>query len=590
MKKVGIYCRKSQVTVNDRSIEDQKLHGIEYCETNNYDYIVYIDDGVSGTIDERPGFKNLLSDIIEGNINIVWVFDDSRIQRNPEIRHLFNNTLQKNGVEYHTHLEGRVDFTNPETNLFGGIMAEFNQYFVTITKLKIKSVLKRRALKGKGWGIPPYGFTYDENGFYLLDKEESRVVKQIYALSLSGWGTERIAKKLNEDNVPTRYNKYDGEIKLHKRSTTKLTKSVRKKDIKWVGNSVRGIIKNPMFFGKKTIGDLTIDIPNPLFSIEYWEEVNHNLKSKNRNTKNPGGKKKYQYLINNLIKCGRCGRNFNGKTRSDKKDHFYYCMSKRYKEQNCGNRSINIDKIENFIWNILFEPRTIELIKEEVGNLGRKKEYENELLLLEKEIKQLNLEKNNILDIVGKGKVSFDEVEDKINEIRVSLNEVNQKKIDTLERYKNIRSLDLSDLEKGSKFFLDMEFEKRQILIEKFIKSIKVHWVEETIDSKKVKYYILIIEFKVNNIKRIFTNDVNMNLDVWLEYRLHYSQENKTQTLSFLTTDMVSGKFYPLLTIEYYKKYLADTFQLYSNELTHKLNNEIVKKYLFQNAIFNKLD
>jgi hypothetical protein len=265
-------------------------------------------------------------------------------------------------------------------------------------------------------------------------------------------------------------------------------------------------------------------------------------------------------------------------------------MSKRYKEQNCGNRSINIDKIENFIWNILFEPRTIELIKEEVGNLGRKKEYENELLLLEKEIKQLNLEKNNILDIVGKGKVSFDEVEDKINEIRVSLNEVNQKKIDTLERYKNIRSLDLSDLEKGSKFFLDMEFEKRQILIEKFIKSIKVHWVEETIDSKKVKYYILIIEFKVNNIKRIFTNDVNMNLDVWLEYRLHYSQENKTQTLSFLTTDMVSGKFYPLLTIEYYKKYLADIFQLYSNELTHKLNNGIVKKYLFQNAIFNKLD
>jgi site-specific DNA recombinase len=586
MTKVGIYCRISQEKGdNDRSIDDQRLLGIEYCKENSFSYEVYIDEGISGTIDERPSFKKLLSDIIEGEINIVWVFDDSRIQRNPEIRYLFNNTLLENNVDYYTHIAGRVDLTNPETNLLGGIMAEFNQYFVTITKIKIQSVLRRRALRGKGWGIPPYGFNYDNDGYYVLNEDEAEIVKVIYALSLSGWGTERIARKLNDDKIPTRYNQYDGIIKLHKKSKNRTAKIIKKKDVRWVGNTVRGIIKNPMFYGKKIIGEITIDIQNPLFSLEYWEEVNYNLSNKNRNTINTGGKKKYNYLLNNVVKCGRCNRNYNGKTRQNKNDHFYYCMSKRYRGQNCGNRSINIDKIEKFVWNLMFEPRTLKLIKDEVGNVKQKKQYENELIESDKAIEQLKKERSNILDIVGKGLIPFDEVKEKIDEIRASLNDTQRRKTDALERIKNISSNDFSDIEKGSDFFENMEFEKRKNLVEKFIKSIEINWVDEIFNSKKIRYYILVIEFTMTSKKRVFTNHLKMNLDMWLEYGINYSGKNNTPSFGFYASEMIEGKWYSLQTIERWKEYLGDRFDSHSDELSHKLTSTTAKKYL--NTVFD---
>ncbi|MBL6664150.1 MAG: recombinase family protein, partial [Flavobacteriales bacterium] len=91
--KVGIYCRISKDKGDkDKSIEDQSELGKEFCVCNKFDYELYIDEGISGTIDDRPEFQRLLVDIIDGEIGSIWAYDDSRIQRNPEIRYLLNNT------------------------------------------------------------------------------------------------------------------------------------------------------------------------------------------------------------------------------------------------------------------------------------------------------------------------------------------------------------------------------------------------------------------------------------------------------------------------------------------------------------------
>jgi DNA invertase Pin-like site-specific DNA recombinase len=87
---LGIYCRISRLKEDekDRSIEDQQKTGIEFAKKSNLAYKIYVDEGISGTkpVSERPALSNLLDDIAEGLIKSVFVYDQSRLERNPQIR------------------------------------------------------------------------------------------------------------------------------------------------------------------------------------------------------------------------------------------------------------------------------------------------------------------------------------------------------------------------------------------------------------------------------------------------------------------------------------------------------------------------
>lgn len=608
---VGIYCRISQEKdKNDLSIEDQKMLGVEYCEAESLDYQIYIDEGLSGTIDARPAFQELLSDIIEGTIQMVWVLDDARIQREPQIRYLFNNTLREYNVEYYTHQLGKVDLFNPEMELLGGVMSEFNKYFVTITKLKIQSVLRRKVKGGKGWGIPPYGFTYDDSGFYKLHDGEKEIVKLIFEKSLSGLGTEKIAEYLNENNIPTRYNNYDGVIRLNRTKVGKQTKVLEKKNIKWAGNTVRGIIKNTMFYGVKKIGTQTIDIKDPLFTVDYWEDVNYNLKYKNRNTKKAGGTKKYDYLLNHLIKCGRCKRNFNGKTRESKKDHYYYCMSKRQKGENCGNRSINIDVIETFIWFLIFETNTRDFLIEELGKKDKKEIYEKELSETREKLIEFKKEKSNLLNIVAKGKVSFEFIEEKIIEIRDKIEKENLAEEQISRKLKSIPLIGASEIKRDSDYFKNKNFKEKQQLVEKIISSIEVYWQEEDVDKVNVRYYILVINFRNIDKKWVFVNDFGVDLTSW--FKVNYDISNNSAYFAWrlkwsidengnlfkpggeVGFDILKGgdwrpNFTTLVpfgnTLDWTNDELEDfygkvKYHKYSTELKHKIENKLLTQLL----------
>lgn len=522
--KVGIYCRISREKgFENKSIQDQKMLGIEFCESNNFEYEVYIDEGLSGTIEDRPEFRRLLQNIVDGDINLIWVFDDSRIQRNPEIRFLINKHLRDFNVKYFTHIDGYFDVYNPQEELFKGIMAQFNKYFVELTKMKIKSVLSRRAKSGKGWGVVPYGYKLNKDGQYELDVEESEIVKEIYRLSHEGSGTERIARLLNERKVKTRYNKLEGKIRFKDKRDGKVN-AIKKSEVKWAGNTIRGILNNPMFYGVKKINDVTFEVP-ALFDIKYWEMVNSNLKNKNRNTINKGGTKKYNYLLNKVISCGRCGKNYNGKTRPDKKDHFYYCMSKRT-SHNCGNRSINIDKIESAVWHLIFTDNLLsKSLKRVFGESAKIASYHESIKKLNNELKELENKKSVLLDFVMQKHISFEEAQQKLNEIHQQI----KSKKEELEKYQfRIKSLshltNPEELNLNSDFVSKMTHVERQSLIEKYLKDVRIFWLDEFHNSQKIRMYIIAITNRIENDTVYFINDYKLNLDRWV--RIEFSKKN----------------------------------------------------------------
>ena len=204
---VGIYCRISREKEEgkDRSINDQKLLGIELSNSIKLPYKVYIDEGISGTneIEDRPQFSQLLDDIQEGIITHVYAYDQSRLERNPQVRFALKKLLKENKTQLYTE-SGQVDLHDDESEMLGDIVSIMNSYYVRITKKKIRSVIKRNVSTGKVHGIPPYGYTKDEDNLMVVDKEQAKIIQKIYELNLKGFGHNKIKEYLIQNNIQGR--------------------------------------------------------------------------------------------------------------------------------------------------------------------------------------------------------------------------------------------------------------------------------------------------------------------------------------------------------------------------------------------------
>ena len=85
--KVAGYIRLSKedkIKDESNSVTNQKLIIASYIEKNEdlklFDF--YIDDGYSGTTFDRPEYKRMFKDIVDGQVNTVIVKDLSRFGRN----------------------------------------------------------------------------------------------------------------------------------------------------------------------------------------------------------------------------------------------------------------------------------------------------------------------------------------------------------------------------------------------------------------------------------------------------------------------------------------------------------------------------
>lgn len=495
--KLGVYCRISRLKDgNDLSIEDQKQKGIAKAAELNIPYELYIDEGLSGAsdkIEDRPEFERFLGAITSGEITHVFAYDQSRFERNPQIRFIINDLFKKNKVIYYTQMDGLVDLYDPQAEFFGDLLSVINKFHVTTTKLKVKSALRVRAKEGKSKGIMPYGYGKDENGYIKINDEEAAVVKDIYKWSLEGIGTRTIAEKLNEMNIPTRYNKLNNGTLSVKNKYTGEKSTVNKEDIVWSPNTVLSILRNTYYKGERNYSGEVLKVP-AIFDAEYFDKVNYNI-GLNRN--NSGKKVEHQYLLKGLIRCGVCGRNMYGHKRESKHDNHYMCSSKRIKGQNCGNRSINIDRIENFIWLNLFvngelDKRIESEFKFDQSEVDRLSE---KILSLDGKIEALNVERKRAIDLTIKGFIKEDEIADNLADISRKIKELNVIKDDTVLKSSALKySNDI--VEKYNSAFQQYTetstFEQKKNIINTFINNIIVTYSEDSKD------YLLNIEYKID--------------------------------------------------------------------------------------------
>ncbi len=251
---VGIYCRLSKDDGTDNesaSIATQKSILTDYVKKQGWHIAkTYVDDGYSGTNFQRPSFQNMIKDIESGLINCVITKDLSRLGRNYLDCGLYLEVFfPEHNVRYIAVNDG-VDTLNKSAMDITPFRNILNEMYAADISVKIKSAYRARFQQGKFMGTTaPYGYIKDpaDHNHLLIDDKVAHVVKEIFDLALKGNGVAKICRHLNKQHIlrPAAYAAERGETGFERHF-----EGNEDKRYIWSGNSVRGILRSPIYAGK----------------------------------------------------------------------------------------------------------------------------------------------------------------------------------------------------------------------------------------------------------------------------------------------------------------------------------------------------
>ena len=363
-KITALYCRLSvddtdkQSDEESNSIKNQKQILQDYCKKNGYHNTrFFVDDGVSGTTFDRPGFKEMEALAEEGKIGTIIVKDLSRFGREQtEMGRLTQIVYPSLGITF-ISIQEHVNTSTGEGVEIMPFHTIFNEWYAAQTSKKIRQVWKTKSEHNMRVSHRiPFGYVRDKDDKekWLIDEEAAKVVRHIFELYLSGMGTERIARRLQEEKVLTPNSYYASIGRGY---------SVYLPDnpYEWKDTSVANILDNRKYTGcmvnnvystvsykvhKRTITpeedrQIIPDLHEAIISEEDWLRV-HELRQNKRRTLKSGKTS----MFSGLLYCHECGSKLHfctSKTFGPRQD-FYRCA--KYKS---GRGTCSIHFIRNIV-------------------------------------------------------------------------------------------------------------------------------------------------------------------------------------------------------------------------------------------------
>lgn len=356
-----LYRVSTLMQVEDDDIPMQKKACKEFIEKMpNWKLVKeYCEKGVSGykkkAID-RDQLQAAKEDALKNEFDILLVFMFDRLGRREDETPFVVEWFVQQGIEVWSTKEGQQKFDNRVDKLLNYI--RYWQAGGESEKTSIRVKEKQSQMVKDGilmYGTPPYGYEMVKSGIFskkgverkklqILPKE-AEVVREVYKLSTeNGWGGHRIAKYLNEHNIPT------------------------KKNSKWTVSVVNFMLRNPIYKGylsynktsvKKNGTQGRIGSKDWILSEEKIDEIviideeEWNKAQKIRESRIPDRYKeenmdyesyplqtRSKALLTGFIKCGYCGCNMNsskstdrsklktGEVKKGKERHYYRCVSR----------------------------------------------------------------------------------------------------------------------------------------------------------------------------------------------------------------------------------------------------------------------
>lgn len=269
---------------------------------------MYSDEGISGTsIKKREGFKRMISDALDGKIDLIITKSVSRFARNTVDSLTTIRTLKEKGVECYFEKENIWTFDG-KGELLITVLSSLSQEESRSISENVTWGQRKRFSDGKV--SVPFGtfLGYDrgEDGNLVINDEQAKIVRKIYKLFLQGYTPYTIAKLLTEDSILSPA----GKEKWHKSTVERILKSE-----KYKGDALLQKSYTVDFLTKKQRENKG-EVPQyyvennhqPIIQRELHDYVQAEFIKRSGLSGNYSGN-----IFSAKLRCGECGTNYGAK-------------------------------------------------------------------------------------------------------------------------------------------------------------------------------------------------------------------------------------------------------------------------------------
>lgn len=449
---------------------------------------------------DRESIANLKQACKEGKVDAIFINEVSRLSRDSIAGRLFVrefNDDYKVPVFFRDLQQWTIDPNNKIKNAYLEQMLGF--YFdaaaaeLKSMKTRFASGKRKNARTGKSiGGVPSIGYTKDKEGTIIIDEEAAKYVKIIFG------------KYLEKEGTITTVGRYLRGIS-----------NIRT----WGTGTIGNILRNRAYTGKLEVFITNPDETDDSKKIEKFittipviiddETFNETQKKLDSNRSTQEYTRSKVHLLQKLIICSDCGKLFSTKTVNSGRKNTYCCVSK----QNGINCNISItldaDKTEAIIWNLvknkLLELNRLEDTEKEERIAKEEQQiqvYEEEISAIELGISKITRKKKNLIDYLEDA-----ESDEEIADIKARRKKYDNEISDSKERINHLKEkIDIckynisqhlnSSLTNSVLSSIESDRNKMKAQIKEFIKKIVPYPIANSHSVLEVyttfgKYYIL---------------------------------------------------------------------------------------------------
>lgn len=399
--KVGLYARVStdEQAKEGYSIGAQCKKLQQYAELNDWDGILYVDDGYSAKDLNRPQAIQLFKDIEDKKIDTVVVYKLDRLTRNVKNLYELMDLFDKNDCKLISLTES-LDTSSASGRFFITMLGAMAQWERETIGERTFVGMKEAIKAGKVNGRAPFGYR-KVDGKFTIHEQEAEMVRTIFDKYNRGIGVDTIIKDFQKDGlVPI--------------------------DKPWDATKVFRILESRAYIGDFVVtfrdGEVNINkgVFPPIVSNELFNSANEMLQRKKRLHVRAKGTAR---LFSGVLTCSKCGGDIFGENPNGLR---YKCKNK-FKLDGCSCGTFKEEELEREFLKYMridFDsmndstvgatkntPTTskIKLAKEldRIKSIKLKNHtaFENDLISLEdykKRIQELNEQELEITELMGK--------------------------------------------------------------------------------------------------------------------------------------------------------------------------------------------
>jgi len=250
--KVALYLRLSRDDKNSdsesMSISNQRSMLMDFTAERGWHVEdIYIDDGISGTTFERPGFMRMVADIEKKRINMVVVKDLSRLGRNyVKVGEYTDFFFPEHHVRFIAVTE---NIDSDKDNDIAGFLNVVHEHYAKDISRKIRT--SQHSLMKKGFFLgsqPPLGYVKspEDKHKLIVDEDGAEIVRRMFYMYTIGCTARHIADTFNQEGVPSPREYYFRLIGQPNPYTNETTL--------WGSATVMRILRNHVYIGHMCSG------------------------------------------------------------------------------------------------------------------------------------------------------------------------------------------------------------------------------------------------------------------------------------------------------------------------------------------------